>query len=125
MGQQKQKGNSEIVGQNAQTSRQCYIWRFSEKTGSTDCNHIGTRKEAQKGIIGSCVKVNHHTSMVKLLRGQFLTLLSLGHTLSFQNTHKKNFKKPPNHQHDIVFYRVFFLLPSSLPHVLNTILLLP
>lgn len=76
------------MGQNAQTSGQSHIWKVSEQTDCTDCSRIVTGKEDQKGTVGSCVKVNHHMAMwteAKSVHGQFLTLLSLGHRLSFRD----------------------------------------
>lgn len=86
---------------------------------------IVTKRENEEETVGSCIKLNHQVFMgaeLKLIHGQFLTLLSLGHRLSFHAygwTHNEilnsfsvtTMTSPP----------IFFLTASSLPHPLSVV----
>lgn len=106
------------MGQNAQTSGQSHIWGVSEQTDCTGCNRIVAGKEDQKGTVGSHVKVNHHMLMwteMKSAYGQFLTLLSLGHRLSFCDYgHTMKFQTTSHHHYIVphLFSHAFFLTTS-------------
>lgn len=83
---------------------------------------IVTERENEEETVGCCIKLNHQMLMgaeVKLIHGQFLTLLSLGHGLSFhayRQTHNEILNSLPVTTMTLlpIFFSHGFFLTASL-----------